>query len=97
MRFKKIAVVLFTALFVSLTGTSALGIIPHVHGDDFDHSKHASCPIYQVSLHPIQVALQAGVVIAAAFFLFYIFFTQSLFPHTDLFLTTRPRSPPTSS
>ena len=48
MRFKKILVVLFTVFFVPLTVTSALGVIPHVHGKDFNHSQNESCPVHQI-------------------------------------------------
>ncbi len=94
---KKVFAVLIVGCVVCLALIGALSVVPHTHGSDFDHSTHQSCPIYQLSLHPMHVALQAGVVIVAAFFLFYIFFTQSLFPSTNLFLTTRLRSPPISS
>jgi len=94
---KKAFVVLVIGCVLCFALIGALSVVPHTHGNDFNHSTHKTCPIYQFSLHPLQVALQAGVVIAAVFFLSYILFTEFLFPHANLFLTTRLRSPPVSS
>lgn len=56
-----------TVLAVLLFGVAgALAVIPHGHGDDFDHSKHASCPVYQAGLHAPAFALFSAVF---AFFL----------------------------
>lgn len=95
---KKAFVILVIGCVVCLALIGALSVVPHTHGNDFNHSTHQSCPIYQFSIHPLQVALQAsGVVIATFFFLSYIGFAEFLFHHTNLFLTTRLRSPPFSS
>lgn len=44
---KLLAVFLF--LGVLSTGVyGALSTLPHAHGDDLDHSRHASCPVHQL-------------------------------------------------
>jgi hypothetical protein len=57
-------------LFLGVVG--ALAVIPHAHGKDFDHSEHATCPIYQLSLQNFS-AVFPDVLAAAAFFLFCYF------------------------
>jgi hypothetical protein len=56
---------ILAVLCVSVTG--ALAVIPHGHGDDLDHSKHAACPIFQAGI------LSAGFILATVGFaaLFY--------------------------
>jgi hypothetical protein len=51
---------IFAILCVSVTG--ALAVIPHGHGDDLDHSKHAACPVFQAGI------LSAGFILATAGF-----------------------------
>ena len=40
---------------------SALTVVPHVHGNDTDHSRHESCPIHQVSMAHNDAAIAAAV------------------------------------
>jgi hypothetical protein len=46
---------IFAIVLLGITG--ALAVIPHAHGDDFDHSKHQTCPVYQAGLHAPALAL----------------------------------------
>ena len=48
---KKVLAVLLVCFVVMLALLGALSVFPHVHGNDFDHSAHKSCPVYQFSLH----------------------------------------------
>jgi hypothetical protein len=54
-------------LYAGIAG--GLAVVPHGHGDDLDHSRHASCPIYQASLH----APQATEVAVQTFVVFLVF------------------------
>ena len=47
---KKSLSILAIAAIVFLGVVGALAVVPHTHGNDFDHSKHATCPVYQFSL-----------------------------------------------
>jgi len=49
--------ILLSVLSMGMAG--ALSIVPHTHGNDFDHSKHAACPIYQVGLHGLEAAISS--------------------------------------
>ena len=42
---------LVSALVLSAAVVGALSVLPHAHGDDLDHSKHQTCPVYQFGLH----------------------------------------------
>ncbi len=69
---KPLAFLLFLSI-LSVGMVGALSAVPHVHGDDFDHSKHASCPIHQLGQHGFQADI-GGFVTAIAFsFAFYLF------------------------
>ncbi len=55
-------------LAVVLFGIGAgLSILPHVHGNDFDHSQHKSCPVYQIGLHSTDI-------VSASVFAFIVLF-----------------------
>ncbi|MGH7197572.1 MAG: hypothetical protein ACREH5_02370 [Candidatus Omnitrophota bacterium] len=47
---RKFLTVLFIFALAALSMTGALAVIPHGHGDDLDHSRHASCPVHQAGL-----------------------------------------------
>ncbi len=53
---KPLALLLFLSI-LSVGMVGALSVIPHVHGDDFNHSKHASCPIHQLVQHGFQAVI----------------------------------------
>ena len=56
-RVKKVLAVLIVFFVVVLALVGALSVIPHAHGADFNHSKHPTCPIYQLNLHAFVAAL----------------------------------------
>ena len=47
---KRLLSILAIVAIFSLSIIAALSIIPHVHGDDLDHSHHESCPLHQFNL-----------------------------------------------
>jgi hypothetical protein len=50
----------------------ALAVIPHVHGNDTDHSQHETCPVHQFNL------IHTGATVAAVFVLTFIFLAACL-------------------
>mgnify|MGYP001608714618 CR=1 len=73
---KSLAVlILLSVLSMGLVG--ALSIVPHVHGDDFDHSKHTACPIYQVGIHGLEAVVTGFLsVFVFSAIVFLLFFTD---------------------
>ena len=64
---KKIFAMLVIAMTFSAVMVGALSVVPHVHGDDFDHSKHQTCPVYQQSLHDSDADVTASFVLGISF------------------------------
>lgn len=93
---KKVFSILLVAgvLCVGLTG--ALAVVPHVHGRDFNHSQHETCPVHQLSLHPLHLAsVEAAFLVVFLAACFGRIFSAKVFPfvfHEFLFL----RAPPVS-
>ncbi len=72
---KKLFSVFIIAGVVCLALIGALSVVPHVHGDDFNHSEHASCPIHQLGQHGFQAIITSfGAVIALSFVLYLFAF-----------------------
>ena len=65
---KKLFALILIAALVFTGGLAALSVLPHTHGKDFDHSKHSTCPVYQVSLTGF-----AATAVVFAFFSIYLF------------------------
>ena len=70
---KKSLALLVLLSFFSMGMVGALSVVPHVHGDDFTHSKHASCPIHQIGAHGIQAVINGFASTLAFSFVFYLF------------------------
>lgn len=72
----------------------ALAVIPHVHGNDTDHSQHETCPIHQFNL------IHTGATVATVFTLIFIFLAAYLeivkksFVYTSVHLFASLRAPP---
>ena len=93
---KKLSLLLVASiLFFGVVG--ALAVVPHVHGKDFNHSQHETCPVYQFGIGHVHADV-FHVAVVAAFFLFCflveiqksspVFFSRSL---------AHPRAPPVVS
>ncbi len=91
---KKRLILFVLAAVVSSFGLSALNVLPHTHGTDFDHSQHAACPVHQASLlHADSEPISA--VVLSVYFLLAIFLglnQRSLSSQTTS--TTSSRAPP---
>jgi hypothetical protein len=68
---RPLALLLFLSI-LSVGMVGALSVVPHVHGDDFDHSKHASCPIHQLGQHGFQAVIDGFGTAIAISFAFYL-------------------------
>jgi len=91
---KKALAVLAVCFVVILALVGALSVVPHVHGNDFDHSTHKSCPIYQFSLHSVNFALHTTALVFVIFSLFFLWVKEFQFPKHTLFFTALLRAPP---
>ena len=61
--------VLFLAACLAFAGAeAALGAVPHSHGSDFDHSRHAGCAVYQMGLHGFHPEAFASLLVVLAIF-----------------------------
>jgi hypothetical protein len=69
---KKFLALLIILLIFAFGAVGALSVVPHAHGNDFDHSQHSSCPIYQFSVHgfnAITSLFRAIVILLATFYI----------------------------
>lgn len=89
------ALIVLTVLSCSIIG--ALSVLPHVHGKDFNHSQHETCPVHQFGLSHVHADV-FHVDAAIGLFLFcflieapkaFVFFTPRIF--------ARLRAPPTAA
>ncbi len=87
------AVILACAL-VFIGGEAALVALPHSHGDDFDHSHHGACPVYQLASHSVDFSTAAAFVFAVA--LAFAFFKFEILPvfFSPVFASRSSRGPP---
>ncbi len=79
-------------LFLGVVG--ALSVIPHAHGNDFDHSKHQNCPVYQFSLHAFGALLTVFKITTIVFFLFYLLRVRDSFSTDFSYRFSFLRAPP---
>ncbi len=77
-----------------LSFIGALTVIPHVHGNDLDHSTHQSCPVYQIGFHFPYATV--GAIFAAIVTLGFTFISlrKTVFFRFGVIFDTRLRSPP---
>jgi hypothetical protein len=76
----KKSLAIFVLFCVLLSGgIAALSLVPHVHGDDFDHSEHQTCPIHQVSVHHFDAAIFAVGIVMGLLILFYLLRSEPTF------------------
>ena len=87
--------IVLSVLFFGIVG--ALAVIPHVHGKDFNHSQHETCPVYQFGVSNVHADISCAAVIIALFlFCFLIEIKKSLpvfFSHSS----AHSRAPPAVS
>ena len=70
-------VVVLSVLFFGVVG--ALSVIPHVHGKDFNHSQHETCPVYQFGVSNVHADVShVAVIITLFLFCFLIEIHKSL-------------------
>ena|SRR3989338_7537991 len=94
-RMKKLLAVLTVVFILFLGLIGALSVIPHAHGNDFDHSKHQSCPVYQFSLHAFGAILTVFKITPVVFFLFYFLRVRDSFWQDFSYRFSFLRAPPT--
>ncbi len=68
---KKLFILFLTAATVSFGTMGALSLLPHSHGNDFNHAQHETCPVYQAGI--------AGKNFTATIFVWTIFLASALF------------------
>ena len=69
---KKLSLFIAASVF-ALGIVGALAVVPHVHGKDFNHSQHQTCPIYQFGIGNVHADVShAAVIIALFIFCFLI-------------------------
>lgn len=91
---RKILALPLLALVFSAAVLGALSVIPHAHGDDLDHSKHQTCPVYQQGLQDSSADVAACFTFGGLFLVAFV--TISLqSPRTPTHRTfLSPRAPP---
>ena len=62
-------------LFLGIVG--ALAVVPHTHGNDYNHSKHENCPVYQFGVQKVHATEAAAVVFSLVFVLQFILFQEN--------------------
>ncbi len=84
-----------TVVFILLLGmVGALSVIPHSHGNDFDHSKHQTCPVYQFGLHAFGATVAVFKITAIFLILFYLLNVGDSFPVDFSYRFNSLRAPP---
>ena len=71
-------VVILSVLFLGIVG--ALAVIPHVHGKDFNHSQHETCPVYQFGIGNVHADVFHVDVIVALFLFCFLIEIQKILP-----------------
>lgn len=66
---KKLLSALILSSFLAMGAVAALSVVPHAHGNDYDHSQHENCPIHQFGLHQAHADILAAAVLGALFLL----------------------------
>jgi hypothetical protein len=93
---KKLFSAFFLAAFLFAGLAGALSIVPHVHGQDTDHSEHQDCALYQLSLSHFEAEAVLGSLPACVFLALWSVFLRprSSSSHVRFFIPGR--APPTS-
>lgn len=88
---KKIFLILIIGIFAFQLGSS---VLPHSHGMDFNHSKHADCPLYQLSLSLFATAISLAAIIFSFAFFKDIADSKEPFVKESIWKLWSPRAPP---
>ena len=80
-----------------LGAVSALSVVPHAHGNDLDHSKHSSCPIYQISIHGFNAVINLFKAIVVLSVISFICFGKKYAPPAVCRQFVLSRAPPVLS
>ena len=88
-------VVVSSVLFFGVVG--ALAVIPHVHGKDFNHSQHETCPVYQFGISNVHADVSHVSVIIALFLFCFLIKIQKRLPIFFSRSLAHPRAPPAVS
>ena len=71
---KRLAILLLLSI-LSMGMAGALSVVPHVHGEDWNHSENTACPIYQAGIQGLDavvtVFFSALVLWVVVFLLFF--------------------------
>ncbi len=88
---KKLFVLLVLAAVFSSFGLAALNVLPHTHGEDFDHSQHSGCVLHQASLISTDTD-QAPIALLFVLFamsLLLVSYQKQFFSHTTSYASSR--------
>ena len=88
-------VVILSVLFFGVVG--ALSVIPHVHGKDFNHSQHETCPVYQFGVSNVHADVSHSVVIIVFFLFCFLIEIQKISAVVFSRSFARLRAPPVVS
>lgn len=64
---KRMFSVLLVAAVCGFSASSALAVLPHTHGEDQNHSKHATCPVHQAAHQGFHAAIEVSPSIGSSF------------------------------
>ena len=76
---------------------AALSALPHTHGSDLDHSRHAGCPVYQMGLHGFQAETAAFVFFVFAALVAFVAPTSPTRELSPVLTPASSRAPPAAS
>jgi len=94
---KKFLAVFAVSAVLLASGLAGLSVLPHSHGNDFDHSQHKSCAVYQFSLGHTDALASSATLIFTLFILLRLFLPEMRIS-TQCFFQFHPlRAPPTAS
>jgi len=91
---KKVLSVCLIACVMILALMGALTALPHVHGSDTNHSTHQTCPVYQLSLHSVDMMAFATMSLFLVFHFEFIRQKKSLSSYRFCFTSLSSRAPP---
>jgi hypothetical protein len=92
---KKFFLILLVLAFAVAGVAGALAVVPHGHDEDFDHSKHASCPVYQAQLQGTNALIPSMVfLVFVSLVLFFLKTSSFVCPPSFSFLFSSLRAPP---
>lgn len=93
---KKFLSGIFIVLFAAGSVVAGLNVLPHAHGQDFDHSQHKTCPVYQAGQAAFFAEEAVAQVLVFSLFVSFILFSKEKHSEFSPEIFSSLRAPPVS-